>query len=83
MNMKLGTELSEADQKHALAAYVHRSTREHRPFWYRGFDKVCFKDDAEWLANTRFPVTKAGRIDRRAYRCESNPTWPDGKPGEA
>lgn len=83
MNMKLGTELSEADQKHVLTMFVHRFTAEHKPFWTRGCDKPHFKDDAEWLANTSFAVTKGGNIDRRAKFCNSNPMWPQGKPGEA
>lgn len=82
MKTKLGSELSETDRKHALAAFVHRFTAEHKPFWTLGHDKPHFKDDADWLAHTRFAVTKAGSLNRRAKWCESSPTWPQGRPGE-
>jgi hypothetical protein len=41
---------------------------------------VQFKDDADWLANTRFAVRKDGQLDNRATFCLSNPTWPNGRP---
>jgi hypothetical protein len=71
------------DQRHVLAAYVHRYTREHVPAWARrepGRCPVRFASDAEWLANTSFRVRRDGRLDRRARFCESSPTWPDGQP---
>lgn len=83
MNMKLGSELTKEVQEHLKSVFVHRFTKEHKPFWTRGCDKPHFKDDADWLAHTSFPVTKAGKLDCRAVCCVSNPTWPDGKPGVA
>jgi hypothetical protein len=79
MNMKLGTELTQREQAHVLNAFVYRYTGNHRPVWAH---KECnypvqFKDDQDWLANTRFAVTKSGALDRRASECESSPTWPN------
>lgn len=79
---KLGIELSEQEQKHVLAAYVHRYTGDHKPRWVNGgrFYPLQFRDDHDWLCNTTFKVTKSGRLDMRARFCESSPTWPNGKP---
>jgi hypothetical protein len=80
---RLGSELSRADQSHVLSAYVHRYTKQHKPKWANGIWKdglpypVHFASDAEWLANTRFAVTKAGKLDRRCNSCNSTSTWPD------
>ena len=41
---------------------------------------IQFKDDQDWLANTRFRVTDTGRLDTVAKCCCSTPTWPNGKP---
>lgn len=79
--LKLGSELAADVQEHLKTVFIHRFTREHKPFWALGHDKPHFKDDAEWLANTSFPVTKSGAIDRRSKFCNSNPMWPQGKPG--
>lgn len=82
-NFVRGTDLHPEDQKHVLATYVHRFTREHRPDWAnepRPNGKpypVQFDSDADWLANTTFAVKTDGRLDARVNRCESNPTWPD------
>lgn len=82
-NMVTGDKLTPEDQKHVLAAFVHRFTGEHRPDWARKEWKngqpypLQFKDDAEWLANTRFAVRRDGRIDQRVQSCECNPTWPN------
>lgn len=83
MQYRLGTELSAADRAHVLRAYVHRFTRDHVPAWAREprpdgtAYPVQFDSDSDWLANTRFAVTKAGRLDGRSRYCESRPTWPD------
>lgn len=80
---KLGTELHPDDQRHVLSTYVHRHTGEHKPAWAKAEWKdgkpypVQFKDDAEWLANTRFAVKKDGRLNMRVNHCMSDPTWPD------
>lgn len=80
---KLGTELTQAEQKHVLATFVHRFTRNHVPAWSRGEWKdgksypVQFASDADWLAHTRFAVKKDGTLNTRADSCHSSPTWPD------
>lgn len=82
---KLGTELSAADQKRALAWYVHRFTRDHIPSWAKRansnglFCNVQFASDQDWLAHNKFKVTKSGQIDLCGTHCESAPTWPDGQ----
>lgn len=82
----LGSELSAADQRYVLAAFVHRFTRDHKPAWARKpradgtAYPVQFASDADWLAHTRFVVTKTGRASRSACECQSSPTWPDGRP---
>ena len=79
--MRSGTELSPRAQAEALARFVHRFTETHRPAWARSNLNYLpqFKDDADWLANTRFHVTKAGEPDKRYRYCVSSPTWPQGK----
>lgn len=80
---RLGSELCAEDQRTVLTAYVHRFTRNHKPDWARKEWKdgkpypLQFDSDADWLAHTRFAVTKAVRLDARASDCESSPTWPD------
>ena len=80
-----GTDLSPEDQRYVLAAYVHRFTGDNKPAWaneLRPSGKpypLQFTNDQEWLYNTWFAVTKAGRIDRRYSGCTSEPTWPNGK----
>ena len=71
-----GSLLNENDKKHVLSAYVHRCTGEHKPQWFKG-GPVHFRDDAEWLENTFFEVTKQARLDGRFKHCESHPTYPD------
>lgn len=81
-----GNELPPSEQKRALAAFPYRFTKDHVPDWARKTRvdgtsyPVQFANDADWLANTRFAVTKSGRLDERATYCESSPTWPNGKP---
>lgn len=80
-----GTKLCPADQLEACRAFVHRYTREHVPGWARDLRPdgerypVQLDSDADWLAHTMFAVRADGRLDRRVKRCESSPTWPDGK----
>jgi hypothetical protein len=78
-----GYALHPDDQRHVLAAYVHRFTGEHTPAWVgqagEGNYKPQFRDDKEWLINTVFTVNKNGRLDKRAKYCRSTPTWPFGK----
>jgi hypothetical protein len=81
MNMTPGTNLCHSDQRHVLAAFVHRFTAEHKPDWASkpwrdGLPyPVQFASDNDWLANTLFAVRKDGRIDERVRHCESTPTW--------
>jgi hypothetical protein len=85
MKTLLGTQLDPAEQRRALARYVHRFTCDHVPQWARNYGdairpkylKVQFASDADWLANTRFHVTKDGKLSRRHSHCVSSPTWPD------
>ncbi len=81
----LGSELSQADQRYVLSAFVHRYTRDHKPHWAHEPMKdgseypVQFASDADWLAHTLFQVTQSGKVSRTACQCQSSPTWPDGK----
>jgi len=81
MNMKLGSELSPADQKRALARYCHRFTGQLKPAWASvpmpsgQTYPVQFATDTEWLANTRFLVKADGSL--KSGPCESSPTWPN------
>lgn len=74
-----GSELNEADKRHVLGAYVHRYTKDHRPFWVKDDKKtpVQFGSDADWLEHTKFWVKKDGRLDARYNHCNSEPTWPN------
>lgn len=77
-----GTNLNQSDQQYVLSAYVHRFTGDHKPAWANGIWKdgktypLQFANDAEWLANTEFHVTKHCSLDKRHNSCFSNPTWP-------
>ena len=72
-------------QREVLRRYVHRFTRDHVPAWTRDTRpngkpyRVQFASDADWLANTDFPVTKAGAIADLPAHCNSRPTWPEGR----
>lgn len=87
MKTLLGSELSPDQQRAALARFVHRYTGQHKPVWASNFWKevngewlpypLQFKDDADWLAHTRFVVTASGRLSNRATSCYSCPTWPN------
>ena len=80
-----GSDLSKAERVRALAMFVHRYTRDHKPAWANkprpdGTSyKAQFASDADWLAHTMFTVTPDGRISTRAQYCESSPTWPEGR----
>lgn len=80
---KLGKDLTAEEQTHALRAYVHRYTGDHRPAWANeprpdgGAYPLQFASDAEWLAHTWFKVTATGRLDARAQQCQSDATWPN------
>lgn len=76
-----GSALSLRDQRHVLAAYPHRFTRDHRPAWASRPDcqncPVQFASDSDWLEHTLFAVTRSGRLSGRDTACQSSPTWPD------
>lgn len=87
-----GDLLPERLQRDALAAYLHRFTAEHKPLWAtkpmpNGNSYPCqFASDADWLANTLFPVTvrKGGKLgDHTRGHSRSYPTWPHGTPENA
>lgn len=85
-NMRLGSELTESEQRYVLATFIHRYTRDHTPTWARekrpdgSKYQVQFSSDFDWLTHTRFAVTKTGNLNRKARECFSTPTWPDGNP---
>lgn len=79
----LGSQLGESAKREALARFVHRFTGDHRPAWVRDRRPdgspypLHFKDDADWLANTRFHVRLNGKLCEASETCESSPTWPN------
>lgn len=79
--MRKGSELAPRVQADVLRRFVHRFTEARRPAWARANLNYLpqFKDDADWLANSQFHVTKTGELDRRYRYCMSSPTWPQGK----
>lgn len=84
MRQVKGSELSQEEQRKALARFVHRFTKQHRPQWANTPRpngkpyKVQFASDADWLANSLFFVTKEGWLSQQHNHCESTPTWPEG-----
>lgn len=77
-----GAQLPARLQSQAKARYVHRFTADHKPAWAAkpmpngNAYPVQFASDADWLANTDFPVTKRGKLAYRPSDCYSRPTWP-------
>jgi hypothetical protein len=77
-----GNQLLAEDQRMALAMFVHRFTKDHHPEWAHtpmttGLPyPVQFASDSDWLENTFFQTTKAGRL-RCDFECYSTPTWPN------
>lgn len=82
MKTVLGSKLSPDAKREALASFVHRYTRDHKPRWVaQGRPDgspypLHFDSDADWLANTFFSVMNAGALVKRRA-CYSTPTWPD------
>ena len=78
-----GDTLNSIVQRHALSKFVHRFTKDHRPAWANESRpggkpyRVQFASDSDWLQHTRFAVTQAGQLDKRARWCRSTPTWPE------
>lgn len=72
-----GNEMRPEVQADAKRCFVNRWTGDHTPNWvYRFGGKLQFGSDNEWLANTKFWVTKSGNLSKRHRYCESTPTWP-------
>lgn len=72
-----GDKMKPEAQREAMSRFVHRWTGDHTPNWvYRFTGKLQFGSDKEWLANTKFWVTKSGNLSKRHSTCESTPTWP-------
>ncbi len=86
MEMRLGSTLPPALQEQCKRAYVHRYTGDHKPAWARELRpngepyEVQFKDDADWLAHTEFPIAGTcpalWRLTTKGD-CYSTPTWPE------
>jgi len=80
MKQLLGSQLDDSAKREALSIFIYRYTGEHTPpHLLNRADKgnLQFKDDADWLAHTRFFVTKSGALSKRHKYCESSPTWPN------
>lgn len=79
----LGSHMGKKLQQDCLARFVHRYTGDHKPRWANAEWKdgkpypIQFANDADWLANTYFHVTKKGELSERHKYCESRPTWPN------
>ena len=77
-----GNTFSRMDQLLILDRFLERYTGDHMPAWAKVPDNggsawpLQFASDAEWLANTEFAISMAGRLDRRIKRCWEHPTWP-------
>lgn len=88
-DMVPGATLALGLQKAALQSYVQRYTGTHVPAWTRtaapngNFYAPQYKDDAEWLEKTLFPVVfKKGGMQLASgndVHCQSNtPSFPWG-----
>ena len=79
----IGSNLSPLLQSQVKSMFVHRFTGEHKPTWVNharpdgSHHPPQLKDDADWLANTTFEITKRGELSAKHRFCESNPTWPN------
>lgn len=80
---RLGTELLREDQGLVLMAFEDRRYVAGKPpDWARkpmpggGEWPPQFVSDMDWLANTKFVVTMAGKLDKRSRECREVPTWP-------
>ena len=78
-----GNQLTPSVRLQAQRLFVYRFTGDHKPAWATlprpdgTAYPLQFKDDADWLANTRFGVKKDGTLSKRVRYCESRPTWPN------
>ena len=73
----LGTELSPSAKTEALERYVYRMTFESVKLWphiakqmTNGGYRMTLITDAQWLASTRFAVTRDGNLNKRQRYCE-------------
>lgn len=78
----LGSDLPKRLQDEALAKYVHRHTGDHPASWAQQpmpngkAYPLHFKDDADWLAHTKFPI-KGRPMVLDNGDCWSSPTYPN------
>ena len=71
-----GNRLQFDDREHVLNAYIYRGTVEnakaHPDCVKRAGSRLPLITDEQWLAISEWPVTKAGRIDKRAKSCHTH-----------
>jgi hypothetical protein len=78
-----GSELTPEQQKEVKAKFVHRHTGNNTPQWAKETWKdgkpypLHFKDDNDWLENSKFAVTKTGKLHNGTKYCNSSPTYPN------
>jgi len=82
MKWILGSELSQELQKQCISCFSNRFTGEHMPPRIAKLVNAKkypqFKDDKDWLANTKFAITNKNKLSLREKYCASRPTWPNG-----
>jgi hypothetical protein len=88
MNYMIGSKMSAATQRDALARYVHRMTVENRrehpnavEYQLRNGYRLRLLTDAEWLACTSFAVRNDGRLSDSVHYCTT--CHPDFKPSRS
>lgn len=74
-----GSKLPANVQREILNRYPYRMTHESIARWpsaaatmRAGGFRLAVLSDAEWLASTRFAITKHGTLDRRVTHCFSS-----------
>lgn len=83
VNWIKGSELSPELQKEVKARYIYRYTGNNKPQWAKETWKdgkpypLHFKDDKDWLENTKFAVTKKGKLCNKTKYCQSSPSFPN------
>jgi hypothetical protein len=76
MKQEIGSNLRPDVQRECLARFGYRSTGNHNR-WLSYGCRLQFRDDAEWLAKTKFWIRADGGLARNRHYCESSPTWPN------
>lgn len=83
INYVKGSELNPDQQKEVKSKFVHRYTGNNKPEWAKQTWKdgkpypLHFKDDNDWLENTKFAVTKKGKLHAGTKYVDSSPTYPN------